>query len=386
MKISILTPNFSSNCFGRAWLLAKVLQRKYNVEVIGPTFSERIWKPLESACDFDIKMVRGYANGHFELKKMLDSISGDVIYASKPLMSSFGVALIKKVKTGKPVILDIDDWELGFVLQKFKESVNYETINFFIKSTIRPLSYNSFWNIVLLDKLSHFADSITIPSSFLKKRFGGAIVYHGRDTDIFDPSKFSPKTIRKSYGLPLNKKIVIFFGTFRKHKGIEHLIKSIHLLENPDVMLLLVGLNDSAFKSEIEVHCKNSLGENYRIYGFQPFNKLPEFLAMSDVVVIPQNKNAATIGQVPAKIFDAMAMAKPIIATNVSDLPEILVDCGWIVEPEKPEQLAQTIKYVLDNPEEAMEMGWKARQKCIEKYSWDAMEKVLIDIFKKYEN
>ena len=52
-----------------------------------------------------------------------------------------------------------------------------------------------------------------------------------------------------------------------------------------------------------------------------------------------------------AKILDAMAMAKPIIATNVSDIPEILDNCGWIVEPENPEQLSKSIQYVLGNSE-----------------------------------
>jgi glycosyltransferase involved in cell wall biosynthesis len=47
--------------------------------------------------------------------------------------------------------------------------------------------------------------------------------------------------------------------------------------------------------------------------------------------------------------------------------------------------LAEKIQYVLDNPEEAEAMGNKARQKCIEKYSWDAMEEILLKVFKKYE-
>jgi glycosyltransferase involved in cell wall biosynthesis len=55
------------------------------------------------------------------------------------------------------------------------------------------------------------------------------------------------------------------------------------------------------------------------------------------------------------------------------------------VEPENPEQLAEKIQYVLDNPEEAEAMGSKARQKCIEKYSWDAMEEILLKVFEKYE-
>ncbi len=48
-----------------------------------------------------------------------------------------------------------------------------------------------------------------------------------------------------------------------------------------------------------------------------------------------------------------MAMAKPIIATSVSGIPEVLDGCGWIVEPENPKQLAETIQYAFDHPVEA---------------------------------
>ena len=77
-------------------------------------------------------------------------------------------------------------------------------------------------------------------------------------------------------------------------------------------------------------------------------------------------------------------MAKPIIATNVSDIPEILDGCGWIVEPENPRQLAETIKYVFDHPVEAKERGEKAGEKCVKEYSWEMMEKKLIAIFENY--
>ena len=60
-------------------------------------------------------------------------------------------------------------------------------------------------------------------------------------------------------------------------------------------------------------------------------------------------------------------------------------DSIWIVEPENPEQLAEKIQYVLNNPEEAEAVGNKTRQGCIEKYSWDAMEEILLKVFKKYE-
>jgi len=65
-----------------------------------------------------------------------------------------------------------------------------------------------------------------------------------------------------------------------------------------------------------------------------------------------------------------MAMAKPIIATNVSDISEILNGCGWIIETENPRQLAETIQYVYEHPIETKEKGEKAREKCKREYSW----------------
>ena len=46
MKISILTPDLSHNCLGRAYLLAKILQRHYEVEIVCPIFGDGIWEPV----------------------------------------------------------------------------------------------------------------------------------------------------------------------------------------------------------------------------------------------------------------------------------------------------------------------------------------------------
>jgi len=46
MKISILTPNLSSNCLGRAYSLTQILQRRYEVEIAGPVFWDGVWKPV----------------------------------------------------------------------------------------------------------------------------------------------------------------------------------------------------------------------------------------------------------------------------------------------------------------------------------------------------
>jgi len=384
MKISVLVPDLSHNCLGRAHLLAKILQRHYEVEIIGAVFGNGIWEPLAQIDELSYKGVKVRSLPCFllQIKGMLTEITGDVIYVSKPLFTSFGIGLLKKLSGKKPLILDIDDWETGFILsltQRFKHLAY---------SPPQPHSVSSYWNNVFSlfgEKLTHFANGITVSNNFLQEKFGGTIIWHARDTEAFNPEKFDKSSLREKYDIDRNKKVVMFFGTPGLHKGIEDLIEAVNPLQNQSVLLTLVGADEHSYSQNLMRLADEKLGERFKAFGLQPFGKVPEFLAMSDVIVIPQRRSSATVGQVPAKVFDAMAMAKPIIATAVCDLPEILDGCGWVVEPESSGHLAEAIQHVIDHPEEAEQIGQKARQKCIENYSWDAMENVLSNIFRKYE-
>lgn len=168
MKISILSPNLSDNTLCRAWELAMALKKPYEVEIVGPIFGDNIWLPVasaSSACDFEVKMVRGKTNGRFELRKMLKMISGEVVYASSPLMPSFGVALINKARTGIPVVLDIDDPLLSFMSQFYESSNWIKKIKHFGASMF---DFNSYNYIYILNKLIRFADSITVSGKILQ--------------------------------------------------------------------------------------------------------------------------------------------------------------------------------------------------------------------------
>jgi glycosyltransferase involved in cell wall biosynthesis len=315
----------------------------------------------------------------------MEKIDGDVLYASKPQFTSFGAGLLKKLASKKPLVLDIDDWERGILTYNLDSLPLHGRLKAYAFSTVYPYYIGSFWNVAVSEKLVPLADELTVSNTFLRDKFGGTVVCHGRDTDVFSPSLFDKCSIRETYGIEKNKKIVMFLGTPRPFKGVEDLIESIRGIKDDNVTLVVVGIDESPFCIDLARHAENELGARFSGFGIQPFEKAPEFLAMADVIVVPQRNNPATRGQVPAKVFDAMAMGKPVIATAVSDLPDILHDCGWVVEPENPKKLSETIQYVLDNPEEAEESGRKAREKCIRRYSWHAMERVLSGVFGKYE-
>jgi len=59
MKISILTPNVSDNNLGRAHILAKVLQRRWPVEIIGPMFGDALWYPVADDKSIEYKYIKG---------------------------------------------------------------------------------------------------------------------------------------------------------------------------------------------------------------------------------------------------------------------------------------------------------------------------------------
>ena len=105
-----------------------------------------------------------------------------------------------------------------------------------------------------------------------------------------------------------------------------------------------------------------------------PFQKLTELLSVADIIAIPQRRTSDSVGQIPARLFDAMSMAKPIIATRVSVIPEGLGECGYLVDPNKPLQLADAIQYILGHFDEALIKGRAARERCKQFYDMHNLE------------
>lgn len=111
----------------------------------------------------------------------------------------------------------------------------------------------------------------------------------------------------------------------------------------------------------------------------------PDYLVISHLPVILQRETITSYRQVPAKIFRAMFMAKPIVATDISDLTEILKDCGMIVKAGSVEQLSDAINYLYSHRQVMEKMGLCAKDRIERHYSWRHARDKLVSIFSKYE-
>jgi glycosyltransferase involved in cell wall biosynthesis len=384
MKISILASNLSSNAMGRVLVLARVLERRYDVEIVGPMFGDEIWGPIaEEDLDINAMDIDESTRSMTRVRRLSRMPTGDVLYACKPVWTSFGAALRARAVGGarRPLVLDIDDWEWGFARHAIRTARNKP--RYLAANALHAHLPNAWPSAWWYDRRTSLADAVTVSNSLLQNRYGGEIVWHGRDTDAFDPERYPRDEARRNLQFGRDERIVMFFGTIHPYKGVEDLIHAFARLERDDARLVLVGAGGTrGAESAVEL-ARSELGDRVTVFGVQPFERVPEFIAAADVVVIPQRSTEATRWQMPAKIFDAMAMSKPIVATAVCNIPEVLEGCGWVVEPDSPEALAGAIREVLDDSARASAAGAAARHKCVAEHSWDAMERTLETVFDK---
>jgi glycosyltransferase involved in cell wall biosynthesis len=366
VKISVLASDLSDNATGRADLLARLLASRYEVDVVGPEFGDGVWAPARAgAVKYRAVSAGRYPGFAWRVRDVLDLVDGDVLVASKPRPTSFGLALLARRQRRRPLVLDIDDWELGFFYHSGAWGRVGRALNL---GDPNGLSWT--W---LAEKLVDRADAVTVASRFLEQRFGGTLLPHVRDTEAWDPARYDRAASRARLEVGA-RKVVMFLGTPREHKGLDDLVEAVGLAGS-DVVLVLVGVDPASARA------RRWSGLGYvRMIGEIPFDDVPRYLVAADVVAVPQRATTDTLGQVPAKLFDAMALARPIVSTTVSMIPEILDGCGCLVPPGNVPALASALRRLLENTDEAAALGRRARERCDARYSFRAARATLFPL------
>jgi glycosyltransferase involved in cell wall biosynthesis len=217
------------------------------------------------------------------------------------------------------------------------------------------------------------ADAITVNNRFLQQKFGGHYLPNSKDTHIFDPQRFDPEASRQKYGLS-DYRVLMFPGTARPHKGLEDVLLALDSLNQPDLRLVIVGgRKPDGYEDDLLARWPQWLIKLPRF----PLDTMAEVVAAAHIVVVPQRDTPTAKAQFPIKLTDGMAMAKPILSTQVGDIPNILGDTGYLVAPSTPTELAAMLQIIFNNPEQAARRGHQARQRCIQYYSVDAMAETL---------
>ena len=171
---------------------------------------------------------------------------------------------------------------------------------------------------------------------------------------------------------------VVFLGTVRPHKGLRELLQAWSICERGDAELHVVGTPaESRHLKDLAIPTDGSV----IFQGPVPFSEVPDCLGRASVVVIPQLVDPGSVGQLPTKLIEGMAMGRAILSTDIADIPHWLRGCGVVVPPGDPYALADALGQLLADPSERERLGTEARRRFELTASREAVQPRLIALF-----
>ncbi len=209
------------------------------------------------------------------------------------------------------------------------------------------------------------------------------VIPNGIDVNEFNVSKDEVERVKEKY--KLNGITVMFAGTITPRKGVDRLARAAEIIlkDFRDVTFLLVGnlKLDEEFANRVIKYVKDrGLDRNIKFTGFVPYEDLKALYSACDIFVLPSFGEGD-----PIALKEALASGKPLIGSNVGGIPMQIRD-GWngfLVEPGNEKQLAEKIKYLIENKEERERMSKNSRKLAEEEFSWEKITNRYVEV---YEN
>jgi colanic acid biosynthesis glycosyl transferase WcaI len=183
------------------------------------------------------------------------------------------------------------------------------------------------------------------------------IIPNGFRPDLFVPEATTTKA-RETLQLPADKVIVLYIGTLGRSQKLETIFEAAKLLEKQENILFVIA-GDGEEREYLEQLLQKNPQDNVKMMGAQPKNLVPVYYNACDIALSPLRKSEVFKGRYPAKMFEVMAMAKPLILGGEGISCDLLhtAQAGIAVEPENAPELASAILQLADNAALRQEMG-----------------------------
>ncbi len=172
--------------------------------------------------------------------------------------------------------------------------------------------------------------------------------------------------VRERY--QLNDPFVLYAGNIKPHKNLERLIEAFYTMRRDGlehVKLLIIGDEISKYATLRRAVHKYKLHKHVRFLGFVPDQTLAILYRLAGVFVFPSLYEG--FGLPP---LEAMASGTPVITSNVSSLPEVVGDAALLIDPTRPDEIAQAMRRVLTEPALREDLRQRGLRR-VQDFSWD---------------
>ncbi len=189
------------------------------------------------------------------------------------------------------------------------------------------------------------------------------VIYNGIDTARF--SHINGNIIRKELKVPFDVPIIGTIGRLTFQKGIKYLIEAVSLVKKRFSKIILIIVGDGPIKDELQNYANTlDLNENVIFTGFR--RDIPALLAAMDIFVLPSLWEG-----LPNALIEAMASGKPVIATDILPIREIMNSekVGILIPPQNSNAIADSIEFLFHNKDLAETMGNNARERAFSDFN-----------------
>ena len=235
----------------------------------------------------------------------------------------------------------------------------------------------------------HLSDAIICPSNVTRDYIASlgldrktvAVIPNG-----VSPSDFSPSPLPSREGrIP----ILLYIGTLADWQGLEVIINALpKILEGQAVKLFIVGRGRSRQRKSLAKQIRKSgLEEHVTVQVAIPHHEIPEMIVGADICIAPLglNDRNVTQGACPIKVLEYMAAGRPLIASNMPIVRELVredVD-ALLFSPNDPDDLARQVLALLTDVELSRRLAESASERALTKFTWHESQKKLVRVYEK---
>jgi len=277
---------------------------------------------------------------------------------------------------GVPSVLEVNS---PFIEEAFPEgSFSFRSRNFF-----RRLGFDSATAIVVQTPLlkTIISKHTTTPIR---------VIPNGADPKLFRPGAGSAAIARK---LGLGKEVIGFAGAFHPWHGALDLVEAFAKMDRPGAQLLMIGGGGDEFEQCRALARRAGADGRVIFTGKLPYAELPGYLGLCDVLVAPfspkKDRQRAAVFEryglwwCPLKLFEYMAMGKPVVASSVGVIPEYIEGAGLLYPEGDVHALSDRMETLLADGGLRERLGMAGRKLVEDKYNSTAVARQTLRLYEE---
>jgi len=207
------------------------------------------------------------------------------------------------------------------------------------------------------------------------------VIYNGVDVEKFRPQP-NKDEIRQKLGFREDSRLILCVGRLYHRKGLSTLLRAVPKVVSTfdDVRFVVAGRGLGGEEKELlSLAARLKVKDLITFTGYFPDEELPNLYAASDVFVLP-----ALYENFPFVILESQASGLPVISTRVGGIPEYIIEGenGLLIDPGKPEQLADAMITLLSDTNLIVKLGKAGRKRVEEKFAWPQIIDQVIETYR----